>query len=204
MSWLSEKMKKWENSLNKRGKDGSYLVSGWEKLDNNLENIAIWSKEAMEKLNELVDDKKTREEIMIERCCVFTEEFGAEDILKLAELYKSTGSCEQVVKAMRENKERFGQPYIEGSAIIEIRNPRDIEAYKNAKSDYERQLAACYCPLIRATKEKISLEYCYCSAGWYKGIYEGIFGKPVNVKVDESIINGDSRCKFTITIPEIL
>ena len=85
--------------------------------------------------------------------------------------------------------------------IYEIRNPRDPEAYAKATTPYEKQMAACFCPLMRATKNVVSKEYCHCSAGWYKGIYEGIFGTKVRVEVLEAIISGDEHCKFAIHLP---
>jgi predicted hydrocarbon binding protein len=37
-------------------------------------------------------------------------------------------------------------------------------------------------------KETISPTYCYCGAGFYKGIWEEILQKPVEVKLLESVL----------------
>ena len=138
------------------------------------------------------------------RACVFTDEFGDGPIAKIAALYTETKSVDKVLEAMWADKGKFGHPYREGNVIYEIRNPRDPEAFAKATTPYERQLAACYCPLMRATNKVISKEYCHCSAGWYKGIYQRIFGTTVRVEVLQAIIGGDEQCKFAIRLPEIL
>ncbi len=206
MGWLADKIRKWEQSIDRRAGHGagSRVTTGWDGLTEDLESIARWSLGAQARLATEVPDKSVRCDIMLERSCVFTEEFGDEDIAKLRVLYSETGSPEAVVAAMRETPGRFGDPVIEDDMIVEIRRPRDPEAFAEASTDHERQVAACYCPLIRETRSRIPLEYCCCSSGWYKGIYEGIFGRPAEVTVDESILSGGDRCRFTIRIPGVL
>ncbi len=206
MSWMSDKMNKWERSVDACAGCGAgrRVTSGWEQIGSDLEALAGWSEKAMERLAVEVPDPAARRGIMLDRSCVFVEEFGDADIVKLAELYRETGSPAEVVKAMRENPERFGDPFIEEGAIIEIRRPRDPEAYARAGTPLERRIAACFCPLARETRGSLPLEYCCCSAGWYRGIYEGIFGSPAVVTVEESLLNGDDRCRFTIRIPGVL
>lgn len=202
MGWLSDKMKKWEKSVDCHAgcNMGCKVIQGWEVPGDDLHKLALWSEEAQERLGTLIKDSELRKTIMLDRSCVFSEEFGDSELVSLHRLYTETKSVPAVIDAMCKNEARFGTPYIEGDTIIEIRHPRDPEAFKVAKTPREKQIAACFCPLIRETEHTIDLEYCYCSAGWYKGIYEAVFGKPVTVKVDESFIHGDTRCKFTISL----
>lgn len=206
MSWLADKMRKWEASIDRRAGHGagSRVTAGWSDLTDDLEKIAVWSREAQARLASEVPDESARREVMLERSCVFTEEFGDADIVKLRTLYRETGSAETVVRAMRENPGRFGDPFIENGAIVEIRRPRDPAAFAAASTPRERRIAACFCPLARETRDLLPKEYCCCSAGWYRGIYEGIFETPVEVTVDESLLSGGDRCRFTIRIPGIL
>jgi hypothetical protein len=206
LSWLSEKMKRWEESIDRNSAPGKGhgVVAGWDSLTNDGARLAEWSEGAQERLAAAVPDEAARRRTMVERCCTFVEEFGDEDIRKLRDIYRETGSVEQVLKSMRENGSRFGDPFLEGDAIVEIRRPRDPEAFAKARDARERQVAACFCPLIRETARRIPKDYCYCSAGWYKGIYEGIFGEPVEVTVEESLISGDERCRFSIRIPGVI
>jgi hypothetical protein len=202
MGWLADKMRKWRESTDRHGGTGkgARVVEGWEALTDDLGAIARWSEGAQRRLSEEVPDAEARRLIMLERSCVFTEEFGDEDILQMRVLYRETGSLDTVLAAMRDNAGRFGEPFIEEGAIIEIRRPRDPEALAAACSDAERLAAACYCPLARESRNGLPLEYCCCSSGWYKGIYEGIFGAPADVSVEESLLNGDDRCRFVIRI----
>ena len=45
-------------------------------------------------------------------------------------------------------------------------------------------------------------EYCYCGAGFYKGIWETILGEQVRVEVLESVMMGGDVCKIAIHLPE--
>lgn len=206
MGWLSDKMQRWRGSIDLRAGAGcgERVTSGWEDLSDDLAKNAEWSRQAQERLAAEVSDAGARREIMQERSCSFVEEFGDSDILALRGLYTETGSPEAVVRAMSENPDRFGDPFIEGDAIVEIRRPRDPAAFAAAKTPLEKRMAACFCPLVRGAEGRMPVEYCECSAGWYRGIYEGIFGVPVEVTVEESLLNGDERCRFTIRVPEAL
>jgi hypothetical protein len=56
----------------------------------------------------------------------------------------------------------------------------------------------CFCPL--AKKSVTPEEYCNCSLGWQKGVFEGISGKKVNAQVEESVLRGGNRCSFKIEL----
>ncbi|HUT21312.1 MAG TPA: hypothetical protein VM366_19345 [Anaerolineae bacterium] len=43
--------------------------------------------------------------------------------------------------------------------------------------------------------------YCYCGAGYYKGIWEAILGQPVRVEVLESVLKGGDVCTIAIDLP---
>jgi len=49
---------------------------------------------------------------------------------------------------------------------------------------------------------QLPLEYCYCGAGFYKGIWETILREPVRVEVLESVMHGGDVCKIAIHLPE--
>lgn len=59
----------------------------------------------------------------------------------------------------------------------------------------------CYCSQVnKIPKGKLSATYCNCSRGWAKALFEGALGKPVEVIMEKSIINGDNQCKFRIML----
>jgi predicted ArsR family transcriptional regulator len=59
----------------------------------------------------------------------------------------------------------------------------------------------CYCQQVNKIPEgKLSGTYCNCSRGWAKALFEGATGKPVEVIMEKSIINGDDQCKLRIIV----
>ena len=59
----------------------------------------------------------------------------------------------------------------------------------------------CYCSQVnKIPKGKLSATYCNCSRGWAKALFEGALGRPVEVKMEKSIINGDDQCEFRIML----
>jgi len=62
--------------------------------------------------------------------------------------------------------------------------------------EYEK----CYCPLVRDCHEKLSATFCNCSHGWLKELFESALEKPVKVKLEKSIKNGDKICKFRVML----
>jgi predicted ArsR family transcriptional regulator len=59
----------------------------------------------------------------------------------------------------------------------------------------------CYCSQVnKIPKGKLSGTYCNCSRGWAKALFEGAIGRPVEVIIEKSIINGDNQCKFRVIL----
>jgi predicted ArsR family transcriptional regulator len=59
----------------------------------------------------------------------------------------------------------------------------------------------CYCSQVnKIPKGRLSGTYCNCSRGWAKALFEGATGKPVEVTMEKSIINGNDQCKFRIVL----
>jgi hypothetical protein len=51
----------------------------------------------------------------------------------------------------------------------------------------------CYCGSVSKVSETFSATYCYCSCGWYRQLFETLLGRPVEVELLGSIIQGDER-----------
>ncbi len=57
----------------------------------------------------------------------------------------------------------------------------------------------CYCGRVKQAQQPFPTDtYCQCSAGWYKSLFEAALGKPVKVKLKQSILQGADRCEFEI------
>ncbi|MFH0850972.1 MAG: DUF6144 family protein [Candidatus Bathyarchaeota archaeon] len=93
-----------------------------------------------------------------------------------------------------------------GSTIIATKMPFDWPAYWAAEDSDMRRFHYCHCPrvrdIIKDGGEPLSKTYCYCGAGFYKGIWEYILGEPVEVEVQETVMHGDDVCKIAIRLPK--
>ena len=57
----------------------------------------------------------------------------------------------------------------------------------------------CYCGRVKHTEKPFPTDtYCHCSTGWYQSLFEAAFGKPVKVRLVQSILQGANRCEFEI------
>jgi 7,8-dihydropterin-6-yl-methyl-4-(beta-D-ribofuranosyl)aminobenzene 5'-phosphate synthase len=56
----------------------------------------------------------------------------------------------------------------------------------------------CTCPLIDT--KKMPGYVCDCSLGWQKQTFETVLGKKVDVKIEESLLRGERRCVFKVTV----
>jgi hypothetical protein len=57
----------------------------------------------------------------------------------------------------------------------------------------------CYCGRVKQTREPFPTDtYCHCSTGWYRSLFEAALGKPVKVRLKQSILQGAASCEFEI------
>ena len=62
----------------------------------------------------------------------------------------------------------------------------------------------CYCPLGRALlkdyADSLSSSFCNCGRGWIKELFESALERPVDVKLETSVIRGNDVCKFRVCL----
>jgi len=58
----------------------------------------------------------------------------------------------------------------------------------------------CLCPMVETKPAGLSPTYCLCSLGYVREMHEQIFKKPVQADLLTSVLRGDPRCKFKITV----
>ena len=58
----------------------------------------------------------------------------------------------------------------------------------------------CYCHKIKGFEGDIPGNYCYCSVGWVKEMFEQALGKPVEVKLEASVLRGDEACRLRVLL----
>ncbi|MDF1563885.1 MAG: hypothetical protein P1V51_12625 [Deltaproteobacteria bacterium] len=96
---------------------------------------------------------------------------------------------------------------LEGRTITAVKIPKELKAYLAADEPDERARLYCHCPRIRdaleAARETLPADYCLCSAGFYRFLWEEILEAPVEVSVTRTLLAGDPICEFRIVLPQL-
>ena len=200
------------------------VMKGSEELSSrsSRQDVIVWSKRAMERLEALVD-KEGRKTIMTGCAC----QYPKSDLQAMRKAYEATRDIELAHQMLQQQFESFLKNTLElseelvaeivsrgwgaagvkkGNTIIATKIPKSgylVEYMRETDPEKKRQYY-CHCPRIRdvlKTSETISPTYCYCGAGFYKGIWEEILQEPVEVEVLESVLKGDKVCKIAIHLP---
>ena len=76
------------------------------------------------------------------------------------------------------------------------------EVYKNLHKEGDSVYIVypkCYCSFVnKIPSANLSATFCNCSRGWAKELFEQALGKPIDVIMEESIVQGDEQCKFRL------
>ena len=177
------------------------ILKGHEKLTpfSNAEARAEWVINAIKKL----DAKATEEEKyqVISRCAHVRP---MEEIEQLKAVYEKNYSVDEFLEFFGNSLPFIEKPYREGNIIYQSKPPADPEAYKSAKTQHELIRASCFCPIIKASLDRMPRSFCYCGAGWARQMFETVFGTPLKIEVVETVIDGGKLCKYAIHLPERL
>jgi len=201
------------------------VMKGHEKItaSSSQRNIIDWTQAAMERLDGLVDQDK-RIEIMTGCACQYPES----ELYEIRKAYEESQDIDLALRMLQENFLSFLKDTLrldheliqdiaqrgwglagvkEGDTIIATKIPKsgNLVEYMKEKDPEKKRALYCHCPRIRGTiesKAKISPTYCYCGAGFYKGVWEYILQQPVKVEVLESVLKGDDVCRIAIHLPD--
>jgi len=127
------------------------------------------------------------EKHMKEKTLYFTQEIDEE----VLDYVRKTPTCQVGVR--------------EGDVIYVTKIPYMTKKYLHEKDLKRKRYYYCHCPWVREailSDVKISPNFCYCSAGFEKRVWDVIFDQPVEAKVLETVLRGDSICKFAIHLPK--
>jgi hypothetical protein len=188
---------------------------------NTSQERLVWTFQALECLEECTD-LETRQEILTDCAC----QYPFEDLLQVKMTYRLNRNIDQALDLLQGIFEFFlhdlglEEDLIktildQGWGLAGRREGNTIIATKIPKSDYlreyfeeedpiEKRRLYCHCPRVRdevGSDPKLPMEYCYCGAGFYKGIWQEILGQPVKVEMLESVMGGDEVCKIAIHLP---
>ena len=166
---------------------------------------AEWFRAVMERLDEAIENEGARRAIMND--CA--DRFPPHRIQALRSEYERTGDIDELLQIMRADRTLgdlswYEQPVRSGNVIHVSKDPFSPHAYARATDNREKRSWYCHCSLMRdliRSGQTVSGTYCHCGAGWYHQLWEGILGKPVEIDVIESVLQGDDRCSFAIHLP---
>lgn len=178
------------------------LMQGIESItpESSFDDYAAWVQGAIDRLDALTDDegKKCR---VVSHCA---HVFPQERIDLMRSIYERSG-IDAVLQDMNGDDFWYEKPVRRGNVIYMRKNPYDPEGYQNALTPAERRRAYCHCSFVHPHLDEIparlSPTFCYCGAGWYRRLWEGILGQPVKIEHVETLLKGNDQCMMTITLP---
>lgn len=203
------------------------VLQGSEGLSSqsNRKEVIDWTKKAMERLESLVEKEKCQE--IMTRCAC---QYPKSDLQEIRKKYEETNDINSAHRVLQEQFESFLRNTLKlnddlveeivkngwgaagvkkGNTIIAIKIPKgsNLIKYMNEKDPDKKRQYYCHCPRIREvftslkSSGNISPTYCYCGAGFFKGIWEEILQKPVQVELLESLLKGNEVCKIAVHLP---
>jgi len=178
------------------------IMQGIESITPNssFEEYSNWIKGAIDRLDTLTKDDEKKCQVVSHCAHVFPQE--RIDHLRL--IYE-TGEFDDILREMYRDDFWYEKPVRRGNVIYMCKNPFDPEGYANADTASERRKAYCHCrfvhPYLDGTGITLSPTFCFCGAGWYRRLWEGILGQPVKIEHVETLLRGNDQCTMTITLP---
>ena len=178
------------------------LMQGAERIapETTFEEYTSWIQGAIERLDALTDDSEAKCRVVSHCAHVFPQE----RIEQLQAIYEQ-GEFDDILREMYRDEFWYEKPRRKGNVLFMRKNPYDPEGYEKAATPAERRRAYCHCsfvhPYLDEIPARLSPTFCYCGAGWYRRLWEGILGKPVRIEHVETLLKGNDQCTLTITLP---
>ena len=201
------------------------VMQGSESLsmESDRQVIADWTTSAMEMLISQIDEDQIKT-IMTSCAC----QYPKSDLQDIRKKYAETNDLDIVHNMLQQRFEKFLRESLEledgmineiikrgwglagkidGDTIIATKIPKSgfIVEYMHEEDPQKKRGYYCHCPRVRDVLkygQTLPKTYCYCGAGFYKGIWEEITQKRVEVEVLESVLDGGEVCKISIQILE--
>jgi len=128
-----------------------------------------------------------------------------ESFMKAGRLWYEQEITLEVVEFVKGNQELLSGAR-QGDKIYMTKIPYSPKDWLVENDPVRKRYLACHCPLARESivsgKDRVPGTWCYCSAGFEKLLLDTVFGEETEAEVLESVLAGDDRCRFAITIPE--
>ncbi len=197
------------------------ILQGSEHLSDASERqaVAAWSAAAMQRLEALAGADRGRRVLTGCAC-----QYPRADLQPIRAAYQAGGEIAVAHRMLQERFETFLRQQLEleeervqwivqqgwglagileGGRIVATKIPKSssLRQYLSEGDPEQRRRLYCHCPRIRAVLNQagaISPLYCYCGAGFYRGIWEEILQRPVEVEVLESVLAGGAVCRIAV------
>ncbi len=213
--------KQWLNKLQiglkKIGKPDLFIELTKDKDE---QPLVEWTKKLMDLLKvNLTQDEIN--EVMIGCACITPKDY----LENIRNEYAKTKDLKKAHTMLQEAFEKFIRQYknlddeqmkflresgwgsagkLEGNTIISTKIPKEFHKYFQTTDVQKKKYYYCHCPRIRDlflnNEKPLDVNYCYCSAGFTKDIWEYILQREVKVEIIESLMKGDEVCKIAIYI----
>lgn len=114
---------------------------------------------------------------------------------------------QEVVDYIATNQE-FLSAVLDDEKLYLTKIPYDVKNYLVEEDPKQKRYLSCHCPFARDAILNDSIDisplWCYCSAGFEKYPFEVVLDQPLKIKVLESVLAGNDRCRFVIDLKNIL
>lgn len=186
------------------------------------QQVTDWTNALLDRMANLLDQESAR--AVMTRCAC---EYPKSDLQPLREEYERTKDVYVVHQMLQARLESFLRDTLKlsdeltdevlargwgvagelkGNTIVSTKIPKsgNLVKYFEETDPAARRRLYCHCPRMRhvfQTSGKMSQLYCYCGAGFYRGIWEEILQRPVDVEVLETVLSGGDVCRIAIHLP---
>jgi hypothetical protein len=192
-----------ESAENVLGTEASQqLMQGIEAItpESSSDDYTAWIQGAIARLDTLTGDSEKKCQVVSHCAHVFPQE----RIDHLRAIYEQ-GVFDDILREMYADDFWYEKPVRRGNLLYMRKNPFNPEGYASAATPAERRKAYCHCSFVQPCLDEIpsqlSPTFCYCGAGWYRRLWEGVLGQPVKIEYVETLLRGNDQCAFTITLP---
>ncbi len=114
---------------------------------------------------------------------------------------------QEVVELVRSEPEMLSANR-DGGILHITKIPYDPARWLNEKDPEMKKYHACHCPFVREALRskgtKPAADWCYCSCGFEKWMFDNLLGADLEVELLESVLLGHDRCRFAVKLPEVL
>lgn len=178
------------------------LMQGIESItpESSFAEYTAWIQGAMDRLDAMDIDSEKKCQVVSHCAHVFPQE----RIDHLRQVYLN-GELDDVLREMYTDGFWYEKPVRRGNVIYIRKNPYDPDGVAKASTPAERRKAYCHCsfvhPYLEEIPSQLSPTFCFCGAGWYRRLWEGILGQSVKIEHVETLLRGNDQCTLTITLP---